>query len=237
MTVINAAEVMEALFEDKFHPLYQTVSAWVVGDRRFRAFAQAYRGKIRRKLRSAAPDAAALADLKFELEIARWLLQEARFEVEYEAYEARQGGTDYTVAYRVNTRFNVEVRRIRALETGEDRARKLVETLVDKSKQMPPNTLNVLTLADGGAPGNELEAAGVLIRNLAERKVEAFFEARGYRNAADFLKQYRQMSAVAFLGGKRVLLWHNPLAKAKLPKDLALALGRLPPLSNPAAGG
>jgi hypothetical protein len=226
---MTSAEVLEALFESERHSLYPTVAAWVVGDRRFRAFAERYRGKMRRKLRNAAPDAAALADLKFELEIARWLLQEPRFEVEYEAYEARQGGTDYTVAYRVNTHFNVEVRRIRALETGDERVHKLVETLVDKAKQMPANRLNVLALADGGVPGDDLEAAGVLVRTLAERKVEPFFEGRGYGSAAEFLKQYRQLSAVAFLGGDHTLLWSNPLAKAKLPKDLALALQRLPP--------
>lgn len=233
---MTAAEVIEALFENKRHALYPTVSAWVIGDRRYRAFAERYHGKIRRKLRSA-PDAAALADLQFELEIGRCLVQEARFEVEYEAYEARQGGPDYSVAFRVNTRFNVEVRRIRARETGDERVRKLVETLTDKAKQMPPSVSNVLVMSDGSAPGDDLAAAGTLLRGLAERKVEAYFEARGYNSAADFLKQYRQMSAVAFLAGEQSLLWHNPLAKYPLPKDLALVLTRLLPLSNLPAGG
>jgi hypothetical protein len=232
---LTAAEVIEALFEDERHSLYPTLSTWVLGDRRFRTFAERYHGKIRRKLRNAATDAAALADLRFELEIGHWLVQEARFEVEYEAYEARQGGPDYTVAFRVNTRFNVEVRRIRARETGEERVRKLTETLVDKSRQMPPASINLLVLADGSPPGDDLSAAGTALRGMAERKVEAFFAARGYKNAADFLKQYRQMSAVAFLAGERSLLWNNSLAKYPLPKDLALTLQRLLPLSNPPA--
>jgi hypothetical protein len=233
---MTAAEVLEALFEKEGHSLYPIISAWVINDRRFRTFAERYHGKIRRKLRNAATDAAALADLQFELEIGRWLAQDARFEVEYEAYEARQGGTDYTVAYRVNTRFNVEVRRIRARETGDERVRKLTETLVDKSRQMPPTSINLLVMTDGAAPGDDLAAAGTALRNLAERKVEAFFEARGYKSASEFLKQYRQMSAVAFLAGESSLLWNNSLAKYPLPKDLALTLQRLLPLSLPPAG-
>lgn len=232
---MTAVEVIEALFENERHALYPTISSWVIGDRRFRTFAERYHGKIRRKLRNAATDAAALADLQFELEIGRWLVQDARFEVEYEAYEARQGGTDYTVAYRVNTRFNVEVRRIRARETGDERVRKLIETLVDKSRQMPPASINLLVMTDGAAAGDDLAAAGTALRGMAERKVEPFFEARGYRSAADFLRQYRQMSAVAFLAGEHSLLWSNSLAKFPLPKDLALTLGRLLPLSNPPA--
>ena len=126
---VTVREVLAALFEDEHHPLYATLAAWVTEDRRFRTFAQTYRGKIRRKLRNI-PDEAGGADLKFELEIARWLLQEPRMEVAYETFDAREGGPDYTVAYRVNMRFNVEVRRIRTLEVGEERVRKLVETLV-----------------------------------------------------------------------------------------------------------
>ena len=148
------------------------------------------------------PDAAGCADLlEFELEIARWLLREARFEVAYETFDAREGGPDYTVTFRVNTRFNVEARRIRTLEAGEERVRKLVETLVDKTRQMPPNAINLLVMSDGGAPGDDLDAAATLLRGLAERKVEDFFAHRGYRNAADFLRQYRQLSAVLFQGG------------------------------------
>src|SRR5215213_8125535 len=117
---MTTAEVLDAVFEHQHHPLYPELSAWIKSDRRFRAFAEKYRGKLRRKLRNTS-DAAGVADLQFEFEIARWLLEESRFEVEYETFDARQGGPDYTVAYRVNTRFNVEVRRIRTLEVGEER--------------------------------------------------------------------------------------------------------------------
>ena len=222
---MTTAEVLEAVFEHQHHPLYPELSAWIKSDRRFRAFAEKYRGKLRRKLRNTS-DAAGVADLQFEFEIARWLLQESRFEVEYETFDARQGGPDYTVRFRVNTRFNVEVRRIRTLEVGEERVRKLVETLTDKARQMPPNSINLLVLNDGGAPGDELAEAGVTLRGLAERKVEDYFTHRGYASATEFLRQYRQLSGVAFKGAGG-LLWLNPLAKHPLPKDLASVIQRL----------
>ncbi len=222
---MTSAEVLEALFEHPHHSLYPTLAEWVRNDRRFRTFAEKYRGKMRRKLRNA-PDAEGNADLRFEFEVARWLLQEARFEVEYETFDARQGGPDYTVAYRVNTRFNVEVRRIRTLEAGEARVRKLVETLTDKTRQMPPSSINLRVMSDGGEAGDELAEAGSILRGLAERKVEEYFTNRGYKNATDFLRQFRHLSGVAFKvdAGK---LWLNPVAKHPLPKDLALTIQRL----------
>lgn len=223
---LTSAEVLDALFEQPHHPLYPLVAEWVKSDRRFRAFAEKYRGKMRRKLRNTT-DAANVADLQFEFEIGRWLLQESRFEVEYETFDARQGGPDYTVAFRVNTRFNIEVRRIRTREVGEERVRKLVETITDKARQMPPSSINLLVISDGGAPGDELAQAGLILRGLAERKVEEYFTNHGYASAADFLRQYRQLSGVAFKGeGSK--LWLNPLAKYPLPKDLMLAIQRLP---------
>lgn len=222
---MTSAEVLDALFEHPHHPLRPEIADWVKNDRRFRAFAEKYQGKIRRKLRNTT-DAANVADLRFELEIAGWLLGEARFEVEYETFDARQGGPDYSVAYRVNTRFNVEVRRIRTLEAGEARIKKLVETVTDKTRQMPPASINLLVISDGGTLGEELMEAGVILRGLAERKVEDYFTQRGYKSAADFLRQYRHLSAIAFIGaGGKV--WLNPLAKHPLPKELTLVFQRL----------
>lgn len=222
---LTSAEVIDALFEHPHHPLRPEIGEWVKTDRRFRAFAEKYHGKIRRKLRNTT-DAANVADLRFELEIARCLLGESRFEVEYETFDARQGGPDYSVAYRVNTRFNVEVRRIRTLETGEARLKKLVETVTDKTRQMPPASINLLVISDGGTLGDELAEAGGVLRGLAERKVEDYFTQRGYKSATEFLRQYRHLSGIAFIG-KPGVLWLNPLAKHPLPKDLALALQRL----------
>jgi len=223
---MTASEVMASLFEDSDHPLYSTLSEWVRADRRFRTFAEQYRGKIRRKLRNA-NDPDARADLLFELEIGRWLLQETRFEVAYETFDAREGGPDYTVTYRVNTRFNVEVRHIRARESGQEHVRKLVEIIAAKTRQMPPSAINLLLVSDGAPPEDDLTKAAVALRGLAENKAEEFFTQRGYKNAADFLRQFRHVSAI-FCKAERSLLWTNSLAKHPLPKEIGLALERLP---------
>jgi hypothetical protein len=223
---MTAAEVLAALFENEDHPFYSTLAQWVKTDRRFRTFAEHYHGKIRSKLRNAA-DPAARADLLFELEIGRWLHQETRFEVAYETFDARAGGPDYTVTYRINTRFNVEVRRIRVQESGQERVHKLLETVTDKTKQMPPSAINILVMSDGAPAGDDLAAAAMLLRGLAENKAENFFTRRGYKNAADFLRQFRQMSAILCKTDEENLLWLNGLAKHPLPRDLVLALERL----------
>ncbi|HVU13664.1 MAG TPA: hypothetical protein VHD90_20430 [Phototrophicaceae bacterium] len=223
---MTADAILGEIFDSPSDPLYAPLAEWIRADRRLRTFAERYRVKIRRKLRGIA-DQEGFADLQFELEVARWLLQESRFEVEYETFDARQGGPDYTVTFRVNTKFNVEVRRIRTQETGEARVRKLTDTLADKTRQMPPSAINLLVLTDGLPSGDDLVQAATALRGLAERKVEDYFAHRGYKNAADFLRQYRQLSGV-FFKAESGQLWLNPLAKHPLPKDLALALERLP---------
>lgn len=225
MKNLTAIEVIESIFDNDNHALYPTLAAWIQSDRRFRIFAERYRTKIRRKLRTAG-DAETVADLLFELDVARWLLQDPRFDVEYETFHARQGGPDFSVAYRVNTRFNVEVRRIRTREVGQARVRRLVDTIADKARQMPPSAVNVLVFSDGQAAGADLAAAGSSLRQLAESKAEGYFVKRGYKNAAEFLKQFRQLSGVLLKAGDSQL-WLNSLAKHALPKEVGLALQRL----------
>ena len=132
------ADQAHAPFQDPDSDFLSYLKLWDFYDERDRELS-------RSKLRNAT-EPEVIADLQFEFEVAHWLLQEPRFEVEYETFDARQGGPDYTVAYRVNTRFNVEVRRIRTLETGEERVRKLVEVVTNKAKQMPPNAINLLVM-------------------------------------------------------------------------------------------
>lgn len=228
MKNLTAAEVLQSVFGEEGYALYPTLAAWIQSDRRFRIFAERYATKIRRKLRSAT-EGEVIADLQFELEVARWLLQEARFEVEYETFHARQGGPDLSVTYRVNMRFNVEVRRIRTREVGQERVRRLAKTIADKARQMPASAINVLVISDGQASCSDLAAAGSSLRQLAEGKAEDYFVQRGYKSAADFLKQFRQLSGVV-LKGEPSELWLNSLAKHALPNDVSLALKRLPSL-------
>ena len=58
-------------------PLHDEIAGWLRSSRRFRAFAEAHREKIRKKLRSAT-DADARLDVRAELRVANLLLADRR---------------------------------------------------------------------------------------------------------------------------------------------------------------
>src|SRR5688572_21497681 len=92
--------------------LADELAAWVSESRRFRAFADAHRDKIRKKLRVAA-DAEARRDVRAELRVAHLLLADRRIDLAFEAYGATKGGPDFTVSFRGERSFNLEVTRLR----------------------------------------------------------------------------------------------------------------------------
>ncbi len=98
----------------------------------------------------------------------------------------------------------------------------------DKVKQMPPSIVNLLWLTTEDALSEaDLIGAAVTLRELAEGKVEDFFTRRGFASAADFLKQYRQLSGIVLhqAGGNAV--WINALARHKTPPAVVTAIQRL----------
>ncbi|CUS02624.2 protein of unknown function [Candidatus Promineifilum breve] len=212
--------------------LYAEFEEWLRQSRRFQAFATVYRAKIRAKLRNAR-DAGGLLDVRAELATAARLLREERFSLEYEAYAAaKQRGPDFTVTYKTHTRFNVEVRRVRAVEAtdGDDEAHaaRLMAVLLDKVGQMPPSIVNLLWLiADAETTEADLIRAATTLRQLAERKTEEFFTRRGFESAADYLGRYRRLSGVVLPQSEEMIIWLNPLARHPAPADIVTALRRL----------
>lgn len=67
----------------------------------------------------------------------------------------------------------------------------------------------------------ELETAALFLN-------EAFFSARGFASAADFLRQYRNLSGIMLRQSDGSAIWLNPLAKHRLPPDSQLTLQRPP---------
>lgn len=223
--------LLDDLFGGRHAALRAEFDGWLRGSRRFAAFADVYRGKIRAKVRHAA-DADGLRDVRAELEAAALLLGDERFAVEYEKYAAaKQRGPDLTVTFKTHTSFNVEVRRLRALEAGGDpeaRAARLVYVLVDKVRQMPPSIVNLLWLSgDGPAAEDDLSAAATTLRQLAERKDDAFFARRGFDGAADFLAHYHRLSGVILRRAGGIALWLNPTARHTPRPDIVTAIERL----------
>ncbi|MGH2537540.1 MAG: hypothetical protein ACRDHL_09120 [Candidatus Promineifilaceae bacterium] len=225
-------DLLDDIFAGRRPALYLEFEGWLRGSRRFRAFAGEHRAKIRAKLKNA-PDEAGLQDVRAELETAALLLGDRRFSLEYEKYVASKGrGPDFTVTYKTHTPFNVEVRRLRRAELegvdGEATTGKFMALLVDKVGQMPPSIVNLLWLtAEGELAEADLTAAASALRHLAERKEEAYFRRRGFKSAADFLKQYSRLSGIVAPKGSEIQVWQNPLARHKARPEIVTALRRL----------
>ena len=225
-------ELIDSIFaQEKTSPFAQEFAGWARESRRFKSFATSYHGKIRTKLRNVRDDGGR-KDLRFELETAYLLLREERFTVEYEKYAAsRQRGPDFTVTFKTHTPFNVEVRRIRSTELDDNpeaRVGKLMTVICDKVGQMPPSIINLLWLsAERDLTETDLIGATTTLRSLAERKAEDFFTRRGFKSAADFLKQFRQLSGIVLRQSDDTVIWLNSLAKHKPPPDLITALQRI----------
>ena len=217
-------DLLMHMFEGKSNFLTRQVAVWVKESRRYKTFAETYKDKIRKKHRIANDDDK-LYDLLLELETAYLLLGDSRFVVEYEKLNAdKTRAPDFSVAFRVNTLFNVEVTRIRAGET--DLPAKFISAVCDKVGQLPSSVVNVVCVGGSNDAEEALSQAMTTLRLLAERKDEAFFTRRGFKDAASFLRQFQRLSAILLLG-ESLRLWQNGLARHPLPNDLKNALLKL----------
>jgi hypothetical protein len=224
-------DLLTYLFDGEKPALYNEFEGWLRASRRFKAFAIANRGKIHSKLRTVR-DEGGLHDLRAELATAFALLGEERFTLEYEKYAALKGrGPDFTVTFKTHILFNVEVRRLRGVDLDDDaeaRATKLTTVLCDKIGQMPPSTINLLWLvAERDITETELKSALTGLLQRAQAKDEAFFVRHGYKNAAEFHRQYRQLSGVILRQADAAALWLNANARHPVVPELANALRRV----------
>src|SRR5437879_11748289 len=103
-------ELTGYLFGPSDSSLAAEIGPWLVASPRFRAFAEIYRDKIRKKARGVRDDEGR-RDLAFELAIASRLLAERRFGVEQESDGVGQRAPDLRVTFLTNRRFNLEARR------------------------------------------------------------------------------------------------------------------------------
>lgn len=192
------------------------VEAWLVESAPFRAFVDAHRDKIRKKVRLATSDDARL-DLRAELAVASRLLSDRRFDLAFEAYGSRIRGPDFTATFRDGRPFNVEVTRRRA--TGHASGDGLARPILGKLRQLPTGSANVLVIAvdatellpDPGATLREL-------RRRAERRDDGWFATHGIADAVTFNQGVLRLSAVlAWTEGaaeaSRLATWVNGAAR------------------------
>ena len=226
---IPVGELIVYLFGADRSSLTAEVGPWLFESPRFRAFAETYRDKIRKKTRGLRDDEGR-RDFAFELAIAVRLLEERRFVLEYEPYGVGQRAPDFRVTFRSRLRFNVEVRRLRQ-PAPADRA-PLIRAVCDKLGQLPPAMVNVLVLGTDGPSSavDTLVPAMLWLQDRAAHRDEALFQLRGFTGVRDFLRQYQRLSGALWLAGapgaERASLWRNPQARHLLPAELTRALLR-----------
>jgi hypothetical protein len=193
------------------------VTAWLASSGRFRAFAEAHRDKIRKKLRTAT-DAEARRDVRAELRVAQLLLADRRIELTFEGYGSGRGGPDFTVAFRGHRSFDLEVTRMRRdpTEATTDGG-----PLLAKLRQLAPGVPNVLLVAIEGERADAFDIPEAVrgLRARADAKEEAFFTRRGFEGTRGFYERFLRLGAAiawceALAGGAGgTALWMNPSAR------------------------
>ncbi|MGA7731048.1 MAG: hypothetical protein WCD37_07220 [Chloroflexia bacterium] len=229
-----ASNLLPYIFTNTRLPLAVQFADWVQASPRFRAFAENYRDKIRKKVRGIT-EVEGYRDLEAELATAYFLVLERRFLVEYEKYGVgKQRGPDFSITYKTHIRFDVEVTRLRGGQAGAaPEPGKLVNTLCAKLAQLPPSMINILVLAGDDAPysgddlASGLRSATTLLQERAGHKDDEFFTRRGFLGARDFLKHYSRLSAIRLITPDAPPdLRLQPQARHPLPPDLATLLRR-----------
>jgi hypothetical protein len=201
-------------------PVAEEIAGWLAGSARFRAFAEAHRDKIRKKLRIAT-DIEARRDVRAELCAAHLLLADRRIEVAFEAYGSGKAGPDFTVRFRGERSFNLEVTRLRRAPGQAT----LGGPLLPKLRQLPPSVPNVLLIAVEGDRADALDLPGAAhaLKARADAKEDAFFLTRGFDGARGFYQRFRRLGAViAWCEGAqpraRASLWLNAEARIAVPQ-------------------
>jgi|GEM_PF-1338429 len=108
---------------------------WTTTCKRFRAFIDEYKNKIRKKVRGAETEDD-IEDIRFELEIPYLLLLNNDFNVQYEAYGTSQQAPDFKITYKETLPLNFEVARIRESEFC-DRLEQIERKIAKRVYQIP----------------------------------------------------------------------------------------------------
>jgi hypothetical protein len=222
-----ARDLFDGSTED---PFSAELTTWLAASRRFRAFAEAHRDKIRKKLRGAT-DAEARRDVRAELQVAHLLLADRRIELAFERHGSGKRGPDFTVFFRGERSFDLEVTRLR----NEPAAASLVGPLLTKLRQLPPSVPNALLVAIEGASAQALDVATATatLRATADARDDAFFAARGFETSRAFYQIYLRLGGVfvwceAAGGEARGAVWINRSARIPLPdRAVRACLARL----------
>lgn len=232
MRPANPDELLAFLFEGQPHSLSAPMRTWLHASRPYAAFVNTFRDKIRKKLR-VTQDRESLLDLRLELETAYLLLRERSLSLVYEPTPGgKVRGPDFAVSFTTSFTFMVEVTRLRSIQaipSGED----LIATVCSKLGQMQPQQSNVMVVGAelSGFTPEALRTVMLGLQQRAERNDVTLVQRYGFRDRADFFRQYQRLSEMLVRGAdlladKPVIGWTNPQAKYPLPGKARTALYR-----------
>jgi hypothetical protein len=235
VTTKAALELLDHVFGPEPGPDAATFGRWLDASPRFRAFADTYRDKLRKKV-ATARDPAARRNLWAELGVAYLLARDRRLTVEYEHFgHGGQRAPDFTVRFRVHTVVHVEVtcQQAPAAPAAAGAAagdRRLLATILEKLGQLPPGAANVLALVTLEPAYQPEDVARALQGAVSRMKPEdeQYILQRGFRSAREFRQQVQRLSGVLLRWGGAAEhsagLWTHPGARHPLPAGLGRLL-------------
>ena len=242
-------ELLTYLFDGKPHILSQPMTEWL-SSRRFSAFVQTVRDKIRKKIR-VTQDPETILDLQLELETAYRLLQERALNLAYEPQLAEKiRSADFAVTFTTSLTFMLEVTRLRtekknpaageqtpatSLTIGE----RLADTVCSKLGQLLPQGSNILLVGVDALAltENDIRAAMLRTQQRVERSDPAFFQRYPFRDRAEFFSHYQRLSEILVRrtdihGRESFVAWVNPQARYPLPGRVRTVLYRSQAMDN-----
>lgn len=194
-------------------PLTDELAGWIADSPRFRAFADAHRDKIRKKLR-AATEAEGRLDVRAELRAAHLLLGDRRIELAFEPAGSARGGPDFAVRFRTHPAFTLEVTRPR---TAADAAT-IARVVLAKLRQLPASTANVLLVAMEAVPTEtQLASAASDLRARADAADPVLLARGGFEGTRAFYQRYLRLGGVIAWAEGAATGWVNPSARILVP--------------------
>jgi hypothetical protein len=234
-------ELLDFLFDGRSHILAKPMETWLMSSRRFTAFVDTFRDKIRKKIR-VTQDQETLLDLRLELETAYRLLQERTLSLVYEPQLAEKvRSPDFAVTFTTSMTFMLEVTRLRSdqkVMEGQSPGTsaigdRLADAVCSKLGQLIHQQSNILLVGMDALrlSQEDIRAAILRMQQRAERSDPTFFQRYRFRDRAEFFRHYQRLSEILLRGtdlqkGESFIAWVNSQARVPLPSKVRTAVYR-----------
>ena len=223
---MSANDLTTYLFAGPPHPLEPALQTWLAA-RRFAAFVEGSKSKIRKKLR-AAEEPESVLDVRLELETAFLLLQERPFSVVYEPPAGGARAPDFAVSFTSHSTFMLEITRLR--DARGLTLERLGNAVCSKLGQFSAGSGNVLLVGVSSLTTDDaLQTALTELLRRAEQHDPEVLKRSRLRNWGDFFRHVTRLSEVLVRSPQEpgaLSVWTNPQAKHPLPSKVRTALYR-----------